>query len=119
VVAARPDPERYQLINVYSGPSFATAVENVAEQAWGGHADEIETSMMLAIDEASVDLEVARAAPVRIVNGLFNRVDPSLPNFSPDGVNGDPSLATRWKGERLLAAMLEDILAAMNDNRHS
>jgi len=118
VVAARSNRAHCQLINVYSGAKFARAVENVSAQAWGGHADEIETSMMLAIDETLVDMEVARAAPVRIVRGLFNRSDPSLPNYSPDGVNGDPSLAARWKGEQLLAAMLEDVLDAMNDNRH-
>jgi creatinine amidohydrolase len=109
----RSKPGLVRLINVYSGPGFVREAERVAEQRWGGHADEIETSMMLAIDDARVELALARPAPVRIVRGRFNRDDPSMPNYSPDGVNGDPTLAARWKGERLLAAMLEDVLRAI------
>ena len=71
---------------------------------------------MLAIDEAAVDLALAKAAPVEIVRGRFNRRDPSLPNYSPDGVNGDPSAAKRWKGDRLLAAMIDDVVAAIARN---
>ena len=113
LLVKRANPDRFRLINAYSGPAFAREAEQVAEQEWGGHADEIETSMMLAIDEAAVELSLARAAPTRIVRGLFNRGAPELPNYSPDGVNGDPSLAAQWKGERLLAAIIEDVLSVM------
>ncbi len=115
VISERNDPEIYQLVNVYAGPSFAGEVDLVEEQEWGGHADEIETSIMLAIDESLVDLNLASAAPVEIIRGRFNRQDPSLPNYSPDGVNGDPSLATRWKGDRLLRALMDDIVTAIGD----
>lgn len=114
VLAARSEPDRCQLVNVYAGPRFVREAEAVAEQKWGGHADEIETSMMLAIDANRVDLAQARPAPDRIVRGLFNRSDPAQPNYSPDGVNGDPSLAARWKGERLVQALLDDVLEAIN-----
>lgn len=113
VMRRRSKSGLHQLINVYSGAKFAGEAERIGEQEWGGHADEIETSMMLAIDETQVNLAVARAAPSRIVRGRFNRSDPLMPNYSPDGVNGDPTLAARWKGERLLAAMIEDVLSAI------
>ena len=115
VIGERNDPEIYQLVNVYSGPSFAGEVDLVEEQEWGGHADEIETSIMLAIDESLVNLNLVSAAPVEIIRGRFNRRDPSLPNYSPDGVNGDPSLVTRWKGDRLLRALMDDIVTAIGD----
>jgi creatinine amidohydrolase/Fe(II)-dependent formamide hydrolase-like protein len=35
--------------------------------------------------------------------------DKSHSNYSPDGVFGDPTLATKEKGELLLKAMIEDI----------
>jgi creatinine amidohydrolase len=112
----RADPATYQLVNVYSGPRFTCEVELHGEQQWGGHADEIETSMMLVVAGQAVDMSFARSAPLEIVRGRFNRVDPSQPNYSPDGVNGDPSLAKRWKGERLLDVMSDDVLAAMSGN---
>ena len=90
VIAARTDPSRYQIVNVYCGPRFNCEVEEIAEQKWGGHADEIETSMMLAIDGETVDLSRAQAAPVEIERGRFNRQNPLQANYSPDGVNGDP-----------------------------
>lgn len=106
--------ETVYLHNVYSGREFLRTEESLSEQRFGGHADEIETSMMLAIDESVVDLSRARAQPVEISKGLFNRTEPDQLNFSPDGVNGDPTLASRSKGEKLLAALLTDCLEAIN-----
>lgn len=110
---AGAESERVTLINVYSGPAFTAAVQAVEEQDFGGHADEIETSIMLAIAPDRVDMSRAVAAEKPIARGMFNRHDPTRPNYSPSGVNGDPTLATRAKGERLLAAMLDDVLAVM------
>lgn len=114
-INSRPSPQRYQLINVYSGPKFTAAAERLAEQEWGGHADEIETSIMLAIESAMVDMRQANAAPAQIVRGRFNRSDPAAPNYSPDGVNGDPTLASMEKGEDLLGAMLDDVVSAIEN----
>lgn len=116
VITSRTDPTAYQLINVYAGPRFTRTAELLSEQQWGGHADEIETSIMLAIDEKVVDLALAHCAPTEIARGRFNRWDPTLPNYSPDGVNGDPSVAKRWKGDRLLDAMLADVVCAIGDD---
>lgn len=102
-----------RLVNVYDGPRFAAVRREVEEQAWGGHADEIETSLLLAIAPERVDMARAEPSPARIERGLFNRSDPAARNYSPAGVNGDPRLASRAKGERLLAALLEDVLEAL------
>jgi len=102
-----------RLVNVYAGAEFNRIVEAVSEQSWGGHADEIETSIMLALDPAVVRLDAARPGIRQIVRGLFSRTDRESANYSPDGVNGDPTLATRAKGEQLLAAMVADVVAAI------
>jgi creatinine amidohydrolase len=101
------------LVNVYSGEKFAAAVAAVEQQPFGGHADEIETSIMLALAVERVQMSRAERQPARIERGLFNRRDPDAANFSPSGANGDPTLATAEKGRRLLQAMREDVLATI------
>jgi creatinine amidohydrolase len=112
--AAHPGLEvPVKLVNVYDGPRLAHAQAEIEEQAWGGHADEVETSLMLVIAPQLVDMQAARPAPSRLGEGGFNRGDPAAPNYSPDGVTGDPTRATRAKGERLAQALLEDVLEAL------
>jgi len=111
--AALSAETKVDLVNVYSGPSFTAAVDAVQAQSFGGHADEIETSLMLAIAQGRVDMSRARPSPGEIRRGLFNRRNPEAPNYSPNGVNGDPTLATRTKGERLAAALLRDVMARL------
>ena len=104
-----------KLINCYAGPRFARAVHEIEEQAFGGHADEVETALMLAIDPSRVALDRARPAEIHVKRGMFNRTDPDAPNYSPTGVNGDPTRATIEKGERLLAALIEDLMAEVSE----
>jgi creatinine amidohydrolase len=103
-----------RLLNVYAGPRWSRVVAEIEEQAWGGHADELETSVMLAIAPDQVDMRRAEPAVHRVERGAFNRHDPDASNYPPPGVGGDPSLATRDKGELLLQAMLADVLEAVD-----
>lgn len=107
-------PPLLRLINIYAGARFAEVESAVSEQPWGGHADELETSIMLAIAPRKVDMGSATPAVTRVEHGAFNRTNPDAPNYSPSGVNGDPTRATLEKGERLLRAMLTDILKAVD-----
>lgn len=63
----------------------------------GGHADERETSVMLALDPRGVRLD--KLAPAGA--------------FAASGATGDPTRATAFKGERLLAARVDDMVAAL------
>jgi creatinine amidohydrolase/Fe(II)-dependent formamide hydrolase-like protein len=63
----------------------------------GGHADERETSVMLALDPRSV--RMARLAPEG--------------DFETTAATGDASRATAFKGERLLAARVDDMVEAL------
>ena len=111
--ATKAAPLPVHLVNVYAGPRFAAALTERSEQVFGGHADEVETSIMLAIAPHRVEPGAARPGGTRIERGLFNRHDPNAPNFSPDGVNGDPTLASPEKGEAFVQALWEDVNAAV------
>jgi creatinine amidohydrolase len=86
------------------------------QEEGGTHADEVETSMMLYIDPASVDMRRAvkeyrpSAGPLQLT-----RRHGQPGTFSESGVWGDPTLATRDKGratvEGLVTGILEDIEA--------
>jgi creatinine amidohydrolase len=88
---------------VFAGPRFRAVARALRQQPYGSHADEIETSLMLAIAPELVDMTRARPSPVSPCGA---------PNYSPSGSLGDPTLASIDKGSRLLAAILEDLMEA-------
>ena len=106
---------RIELANVYAGPRCRSVTKAIEEQPRGGHADELETSILLVIARERVVLDKAQTwiPPDMAASGPFSRSDPDNPRFSPAGVWGDPTLASEDKGRRLLAAMLDDLLAAV------
>lgn len=104
-----PFKARTTLINVYSGERTEAVINEIQEQQQGGHADEIETSIMLAIDPTCVQMELATPGLENISKGPLNRSDSSRPNYCPSGAMGNPTYANSEKGEKILAAMLEDV----------
>lgn len=100
-------------IAIYRGARFRETVATVEQQVMGTHADEIETSLMLAIAPEWVDLAKAEASPmISRLSGPLTPHDTASLNYSRSGSYGDPTLASREKGERLLASILEDIIEA-------
>ena len=98
----------------------ADVVKPIEKQPGGTHADEIETSKMLYIDPASVEMKKAvkdyNTRPDR--PGVRLTRDPEVAargegTYSPTGSWGDPTLATREKGrivtEATFAAILKQI----------
>lgn len=85
----------------------------IKKEEAGTHADEIETSMMLYIAPETVDMSKA----VRDIHpdkpGRLTRDPNGAGTYSPSGVWGDATLATREKGrivtEALVAAVLKEI----------
>jgi len=73
------------------------AAESLIEHKEGGHADERETSVMLALEPRSVRMDKL------VLDGPFEKT----------GATGDPSRATAFKGERLMAARLDNLVAAL------
>lgn len=106
-------PTKVLHIRVHQGQRYRAAASRLLEQRYGSHADEPETSLMLAIAPHVVAMSRAQASPVDrsgSAPGPLSRSDRSSPNYSPSGSFGDPTLATRAKGDTLLAAMIEDVV---------
>lgn len=73
------------------------SAEALIDNREGGHADERETSVVLALEPRSVRLDkLALEGP-----------------FEATGATGDPTRATAFKGERILAARIDDLVAAL------
>ncbi|HXX39951.1 MAG TPA: creatininase family protein [bacterium] len=90
---------------------------SLLSQPAGTHADEYETSLLLAIAPDAVRMErAARDIPSRLaLPGVFVATTlhrTSQPNSSGTGVYGDATLATREKGERIVAALVDALVAA-------
>lgn len=90
------------------------ASASVRQEVGGTHADEVETSMMLYIDPTSVDMRRAVKEYTPSPGPLqLTRQRGAPGTFSESGVWGDPTLATREKGqvivERLVAGIVDDI----------
>jgi len=88
------------------------AARGVQQQPGGTHADEIETSMMLYIDPAIVDMTKAvrdytpaPPGPLRL-----SRQRGGGGTYSETGIWGDPTLATPAKGRVLVEALVRGIL---------
>jgi creatinine amidohydrolase len=110
---AASDPSRLRHLKVFAGPRFVKTARELQEQPYGSHADEIETSLMLAIAPELVDMSRATASPASPVGpsrGPLSPDDPESPNYSPSGSFGDPTLASVEKGQTALAAILEDLM---------
>jgi creatinine amidohydrolase len=86
------------------------------KQEGGSHADEAETSMMLYIAPQKVDMSKAvkdyDARPGR--KGL-TRNPCGAGTYSPTGIWGDPTLATREKGEIIVEATVRAIVKQVRE----
>lgn len=76
---------------------FGRAADHLIEVREGGHADEAETSVVLALDPRAVRMD--KLAPAG--------------EFALSAATGDPSKASAFKGERLLAARVDDLVARL------
>jgi creatinine amidohydrolase len=104
-------PAKVMHLRIYQGPRYRRAAEALTRQSHGSHADELETSLMLALAPQLVDMARAKASPAlkHEMPGRLTPSDKSSPNYSRSGSYGDPTLATPAKGEVLLTAILDDL----------
>lgn len=112
-IAELSDP-RVRHLRIHEGPRYSRTADALREQCHGSHADELETSRMLAIAPDRVDMARAVASPpddtFDAYLGPLTPDDPSSPNYSKSGSFGDPTLATAEKGAKLIDAMVLDVV---------
>ena len=98
--------ERVKHLWIHEGPRYPRVARQLAEQSHGSHADEMETSLMLALAPHLVDMTRAEASPElkQETPGALTPSDPKSPAYSRSGSYGDPTRATSARGEALLAA---------------
>lgn len=106
---------RYTDLLKHTGP----VEKAIGKQEGGTHADEIETSMTLYMAPATVDMKKAAKDYHPSNVRRFTR-DPNRPGiYSPTGIFGDATLATRAKGEQITKALLAGILKDIEDLRRT
>jgi creatinine amidohydrolase len=109
---ARLDNSDALHLKIHDGPRYRDASSELAEQGHGSHAEELETSRMLVLAPHLVDMARAEASPAlqHETPGPLTRSDKASANYSRSGSFGDPTLASRAKGEILLKAMVDDMV---------
>ena len=99
--------------------SLGKASKSLLRQKLGGHGDEAETSMILAIDASAVRMEQAVVdyghaleAPrtVFYTPTIFDSDPASGLDYSVSGVRGDPTLASIEKGQAILDDMANELI---------
>ena len=92
----------------------------LAEQAMGGHGDEMETSINLYLQPELVNMELAvqdygNRSPRDYGGYQPGRLtrDETDPNYTATGIFGDATLATPEKGKRALEILTEEWLKAL------
>jgi creatinine amidohydrolase len=106
---------RYTDLNVID-----SVEKQIRKEEGGTHADEIETSMMLYMAPESVNMAkaVKDYHPSEGPGGL-TRKPKGQGVYSPTGVWGDATLATREKGKIVVEALVAAILREIEELRHS
>jgi creatinine amidohydrolase len=126
-------PLRIVVRDLYAAHGVRVAVADLAAlgravrprlgQKLGGHADELETSLVLAIEPGAVRMERAEPdyghladAPASVFYQpvVFGPDPGSGPDWSRTGARGDPSLATRETGEAALAAITRELVDGLS-----
>lgn len=119
LAAAGGDLEKEGILLRYLDLTKEDSVGEQIRQSGGGHADEIETSMMLYIAPETVRMKKA----VRDLNpdkpGPLTRDGNGKGTYSPTGAWGDPTLATREKGKAVTEALVATILKDIEELRRT
>ena len=117
-------PERVAAVTYWHLVAHRTAEFRESAEGGTGHAGEFETSLMLAVNEHLVRMERAvthypKMLSSALTTDLFGFSKVKLYNdfrdLSPTGTLGDPSLASKAKGEKILAACVEELTVFLRD----
>lgn len=102
--------------------NLGRSADEIFQQRLGGHGDEHETSLIMAIDpdrvregKAVPDYGTMLEAPKTVfyLPTVFSGEADAGLDFSQTGVRGDPTLATGEKGEQALDAITADLVSGL------
>lgn len=107
---------------VWRVPNSANDLLTEKEQALGIHAGDAETSLLLSLlpDQVKMDRAVA-SYPQGLPDDSLLSMEGNLPfawmtrDLSPNGVLGDPTTATKEKGDRILASLAAGWVQTIKD----
>jgi creatinine amidohydrolase len=102
-----------------TGPTVRALEKQVETQEKGTHADEIETSIMLAIDPSVVDMKKAVVEYMPGASAGVFSLDPKNPRYNASGVFGDATLATVVKGRIVVDGMTRIIKEEIEELRQA
>jgi creatinine amidohydrolase len=115
-IVAREAQSRHNILVAIAAETGATAGRKLFSGDSGTHANDAETSLMLAIAPEQVDMSLAvhDSRP----STILARLDPAAPPAfvqggrirSESGVFGDPTVASREKGEAYFEAKINDLI---------
>lgn len=106
-------------ISVADIRELGRSADGLFEQKLGGHGDEHETSMIMAIKPEAVQMDQARTDYGEMLvqpdtvfyrSSIFADSQGSGVDHSETGIRGDPTLATEEKGRAALEAMTIDLI---------
>ena len=103
--------------SVYDGALFPRAAAlGVGKFEAGWHAGELETSMILALDDRLVMMDRAAPGFIGDLAAVRDRLmGEGIQAIAPSGVLGDPTIASRAHGEQYLDALSESVTRFFRD----
>jgi len=116
---AGADLEKEGILLRYTDLTKDDPVEKKVRHSGGTHADEIETSMMLYIAPESVRMKKAARDLNPHQPGGLTRDPQGKGTYSPTGAWGDPTLATREKGQAVTESLVSTILNDIDNLRQT
>jgi creatinine amidohydrolase len=116
---AAADLDKEGILLRYTDLTKDDPVEKKVRQSGGTHADEIETSMMLYIAPETVRMKKAARDLHPNQPGGLTRDPKGKGTYSPTGAWGDPTLATREKGQAVVESLVVTILKDIEDLRQT
>ena len=108
-------PLKFYYFNMPSDESFLRIMDS-KPSSLTVHAEEIETSVMLLIKPELVDMSLAKPEYPDQPKA-YGKSALCLGKLSKSGIYGDPSVATKEKGEKFLSIMVDDILSTLREEK--
>jgi creatinine amidohydrolase len=95
----------------YERSNFMQAEAKIKTQAFGGHANEIETSNLLYLRPDLVDMSKAvNDSSSKGMRGMLSPIKTEGTAYSPTGIVGYAALGTREKGKRSMQALVGEVI---------